>query len=77
MAVGREDLERLAALVKAACGVVVAIDKPSVIESRLGAVARRETFPSVEALLKSLVKPRDQALVRAVVVPNELCGLHP
>ncbi len=67
MAIGREQLERLAALVKAACGVVVPVEKSAVIESRLGAVARREGYPSVEALVASLDKPRDQALMRALV----------
>lgn len=67
MAIGAPEIDRLAALVRKACGVIIAADKPSVLESRLGAVARREDFPSVAALLAALDPPRDQALVRAVV----------
>jgi chemotaxis protein methyltransferase CheR len=67
VAIGTPEIDRLAALVRKACGVIIAADKPSVLESRLGAVARREDFPSVAALLAALDPPRDQGLVRAVV----------
>ena len=67
MALSSEHVEQLRALVKAACGVVVGDEKPSVIETRLGPVARREDFPSVEGLMAALDPPRDQGLVRAVV----------
>lgn len=67
MALGRDDLEHLAGLVKAACGIVLDIEKPAQIESRLGAVARREGFPSVEALAARLRAEPDKLLIRAVI----------
>jgi chemotaxis protein methyltransferase CheR len=67
MALGGDDLERIAALVKAACGIVLETDKPAAIESRLGAVARREGFTTVEALAERLSVEPDKALVRAVI----------
>jgi chemotaxis protein methyltransferase CheR len=57
----------LAALVKAACGIIVPQDRATAIESRLGPVARRENFPSVSALIYRIIAQPDQALVRAVV----------
>jgi chemotaxis protein methyltransferase CheR len=67
MALSPEDLEHLAALVKAACGIIVPLDRATAIESRLGPVARRENFPSVSALIERIMAQPDQALVRAVV----------
>jgi chemotaxis protein methyltransferase CheR len=67
MAIAPDDLDHLAALVKAACGIVLPPDKAGAIESRLGPVARREDFVSVDALLQRLRADPDQALVRAVV----------
>jgi chemotaxis protein methyltransferase CheR len=67
MALSPQDLAHLAALVKAACGIVVPQDRGTAIESRLGPVARRENFPSVAALIERIIAEPDQALVRAVV----------
>ncbi len=67
MALTAQDLDHLAALVKAACGIIVPQDRATAIESRLGPVARRENFPSVSALIERIMVQPDQALVRAVV----------
>lgn len=67
MALTPEHVEQLRMLVRTACGVVVPDEKPSVLETRLGSVARREEFGSVEALMEALKPPRDQALVRSIV----------
>jgi chemotaxis protein methyltransferase CheR len=63
----RDDLEHLAAVVKAACGVVLPPERANVVESRLGAVARREGFDSVGSLVTSLRAKSEQPLVRAIV----------
>ncbi len=67
MPLAPEDMEHLSALVKAACGIVVPADRATATESRLGPVARRENFTSVEALIEQLKTEPDQRLVRAVV----------
>jgi chemotaxis protein methyltransferase CheR len=67
MAIAPADLQHLAALVKAACGIVIPPERANAIESRLGPVARRENFVSVEALMERLRTEPDQGLVRAVV----------
>lgn len=67
MALSVEDMSHLAALVKAACGIIVPQDRATAIESRLGPVARRENFPSVSALIERIIAQPDQVLVRAVI----------
>jgi chemotaxis protein methyltransferase CheR len=67
MPLSQEDMQQLAALVKAACGIVVPQDRATAIESRLGPVARRDNYPSVSALIERIIAQPDQAMVRAVV----------
>jgi len=67
VAITPQDLEHLAGLVKAACGIVIPQDKAGAVESRLGPVARRENMASVDALLERLRVEPEKALVRAVV----------
>jgi chemotaxis protein methyltransferase CheR len=73
VAVSHADLEHLAYLVKAACGIVLDLEKPAAIESRLGAVARREGYTSVEALAERLRIEPDKALIRAVIDALRIC----
>ncbi|HWE47019.1 MAG TPA: protein-glutamate O-methyltransferase CheR [Caulobacteraceae bacterium] len=67
MPLSPQDMQQLAALVKAACGIVVPQDRATAIESRLGPVARRDNYPSVSALIERIIAQPDQAMVRAVV----------
>ncbi|WP_419319182.1 CheR family methyltransferase [Caulobacter sp. ErkDOM-E] len=62
-----EDMELLAALGRARAGLKVDVDKTYVIESRLGPLARREGFDSIEALIATLRSKREERLIWAVV----------
>lgn len=62
-----EDMELLAALGRARAGLRVDVDKTYVVESRLGPLARREGFDSIEALIATLRSKREERLIWAVV----------
>ena len=62
-----EDMELLAALARARAGLKVDIDKTYLVESRLGPLARREGFDSIEALIAALRARREERLIWAVV----------
>jgi chemotaxis protein methyltransferase CheR len=67
MALDRDAFGRLQALVKAASGVALEPEKAAAVESRLGAVARREDFCSVADLVSALRPGVSPRLVDAVV----------
>ncbi len=60
-------MELLAALGRARAGLAVDVDKTYVVESRLGPLARREGFDSIEALIATLRSKREERLIWAVV----------
>ncbi len=60
-------MELLAALGRARAGLRVDVDKTYVVESRLGPLARREGFDSIEALIATLRSKREERLIWAVV----------
>ena len=62
-----EDVEHLAALLKARSGLILGPDKAYLVESRLAPVARRDGFGSVAELLTALRLKRDERLIGAVV----------
>ncbi|CAL4868913.1 Chemotaxis protein methyltransferase 1 [Asticcacaulis sp. MM231] len=61
-----EDIEHLAATLKARSGLILGSDKTYLIESRLSPVARREGFANVSALLSALRTKRDEKLMASV-----------
>jgi chemotaxis protein methyltransferase CheR len=67
MTLDAEAFARLRALVKAASGVVLEADKAAAVETRLGAVARREDFRSVAELVAALKPGVSPRLVDAVI----------
>ena len=62
-----EEVALVVALCRARAGLKLAPDKTYLMESRLGPVARRESFDSVSDLLAAVRGRRDEALVWAVV----------
>ncbi|MDC7676222.1 CheR family methyltransferase [Asticcacaulis machinosus] len=62
-----EDIEHLAALLKARSGLILGADKTYLIESRLAPIARKEGFANVAGLLTSLRTRRDEKIIHAVV----------
>jgi len=62
-----EDAEMVASLCAARAGLHVDPDKTYLLESRLGPVARREGFGSVDDMLSALRSRRDERLAWAVV----------
>jgi len=62
-----EDMDLLAALARARAGLKIESDKTYLVESRLGPLARREGFESIEIMLASLRKSREDRLIWAVV----------
>jgi chemotaxis protein methyltransferase CheR len=62
-----EDMDLLAALARARAGLKIESDKTYLVESRLGPLARREGFDSIEAMLAALRKTREDRLIWAVV----------
>lgn len=62
-----EDMDLLAALGRARAGLKVETDKHYVVESRLAPLARREGYPSIEALMTALRAKREERLIWAVV----------
>jgi len=62
-----EDMELLAALGRARAGLKVDVDKTYLVESRLGPLARREGFDSIEAMITALRAKREERLIWAVV----------
>ena len=62
-----EDMDLLAALGRARAGLKVETDKHYVVESRLAPLARREGYPSIEALVAALRAKREERLIWAVV----------
>ncbi|PHY13793.1 chemotaxis protein CheR [Caulobacter sp. B11] len=62
-----EDMDLLAALARARAGLRIESDKTYLVESRLGPLARREGFESIEIMLASLRKSREDRLIWAVV----------
>jgi chemotaxis protein methyltransferase CheR len=65
--VNAAEIAQVASLCRARAGLKVAPDKPYLIESRLGPVARRESFDSIGDLLMAVRARRDDPLVWAVV----------
>ncbi|MBW8881327.1 MAG: protein-glutamate O-methyltransferase CheR [Asticcacaulis sp.] len=61
-----DDIEYLAATLKARSGLILGSDKTYLIESRLAPVARREGFANVSALLTALRAKRDEKLLTTV-----------
>lgn len=57
----------LAGLVKARSGIVLTADKGYMLETRLGAMMRREGLPSIDALALRLRAPRAEALIAEMV----------
>jgi chemotaxis protein methyltransferase CheR len=62
-----EDIEHLAALLKARSGLILGSDKTYLIESRLAPIARKEGFANVAGLLTALRTRRDEKVILAVV----------
>jgi len=62
-----EDMDLLAALGRTRAGLKVETDKHYVVESRLAPLARREGYPSIEALVAALRAKREERLIWAVV----------
>jgi chemotaxis protein methyltransferase CheR len=62
-----EEVALVVALCRARAGLKLAPDKTYLMESRLGPVARRESFDSVSDLLAAVRGRRDEALIWAVV----------
>jgi len=62
-----EDMDLLAALARARAGLRVDVDRVYLVESRLGPLARREGFDSIEAMLTVLREKREDRLIWAVV----------
>ena len=62
-----EEVALVVALCRARAGLKLAPDKTYLMESRLGPVARRESFDSVSDLLAAVRGRRDKALIWAVV----------
>lgn len=62
-----EDMDLLAALGRARAGVRVETEKPYLVESRLGPLARREGYDSIDALVAALRANREERLIWAVV----------
>ena len=62
-----EDMELLAALARQRAGMRIESDKTYLVESRLGPLARREGFESIEAMVAALRAHRDDRLIWAVV----------
>ncbi len=62
----RGELEFLAEIVRARTGLVLSADKAYLLEGRLGPVARREGFDTVEALVAKLRTRRDDRLASSV-----------
>jgi chemotaxis protein methyltransferase CheR len=60
-------MELLAALGRARAGLSLDVDKTYVVESRLGPLARREGFDSIEAMIATLRAKREERLIWAVV----------
>lgn len=61
-----DDIDHLAATLKARSGLILGSDKTYLIESRLAPVARREGFGNVSALLTALRTKRDEKLMTTV-----------
>ncbi len=61
-----EDIEHLAATLKARSGLILGTDKNYLIESRLSPVARREGYANVSALLTALRTKREEKLMAMV-----------
>jgi chemotaxis protein methyltransferase CheR len=61
------DREFVAALAAARAGLALDVERPYLLESRLGAVARREGFASVPDLVRALRERGEERLVWAVV----------
>jgi len=57
----------LAGLVKTRSGIVLTADKGYMLETRLGAMMRREGLPSIDALALRLRTPRAEALIADMV----------
>lgn len=57
----------LAGLVKTRSGIVLTADKGYMLETRLGAMMRREGLPSIDALALRLRAPRAEALIAEMV----------
>ena len=62
-----EDMELLAALARQRAGLRIESDKTYLVESRLGPLARREGFESIEAMIAVLRAHREDRLIWAVV----------
>ncbi|HEY9216665.1 MAG TPA: protein-glutamate O-methyltransferase CheR [Phenylobacterium sp.] len=62
-----QDRELVAGLCAARAGVRVDASKAYLLETRLAPVARREDYPSVEALIAALRETRDERLIWQVV----------
>jgi len=62
-----EEVALVVALCRARAGLKLAPDKTYLMESRLGPVARRDSFDSVSDLLAAVRGRRDKALIWAVV----------
>jgi len=62
-----EDMDLLAALARSRAGLRVEVEKTYLVESRLGPLARREGFESIEAMLEVLRAKREERLIWAVV----------
>ena len=61
-----DEMEFLAGVVRARSGLVLSADKSYLVESRLAPVARKEDFPSIEALVQALRTKKDERLMWAV-----------
>ena len=63
----RDDCQLVAELCEARAGLRVDADKVYLVESRLGPIARREAFGSIEDMLQAVRARRDERLIWAVV----------
>jgi len=62
-----EDIDLVAALCRTRAGLKVDREKTYLIESRLGALARREGFGAVEDMLDALRARREERMIWSIV----------
>lgn len=62
-----EDIELIAALCRTRAGLRVDRDKPYLIESRLGPIARREGYGSIPDMIAALRASREERMIWAIV----------
>ena len=73
MGLAADRIEHLAAILKAVSGFVLTPDKAHLVEPRLAQVARREGYPSVEAVLAKLRTAPTEDLIFGVAEAMSVC----